>query len=320
MLGIGLVTFDQFTEKGYETVFAFLAGYLPKDTGSLGFYLQAIIAVVLGLVLLRLVGILWYVLRFFDYKLEQRGDDLRLSCGLLTRVSATVPRKRIQFISVQQNLIMRWFGIATIRVETAGGATDASKPNQSIGKTWFMPVIPVTEVPQLVNLLRPGVNWDLERFDFQGLAPRASTRLVRIALVQTLLCAIAVAGADYYFSESFDIQALIWGGIAGLAAMPALILFALKKAASRKYTRIENGVVYRTGVFGRKTSVTFFDELQTVACFQTPFDRRWKMATLAIDTAAAGPAGHRIVTPYLDANFASSELKALRSLAVEAAS
>ena len=320
MLGIGLVTFDQFTEKGYETVFAFLAGYLPKDTGSQGFYLQAIIAVVLGLVLLRLVGILWYVLRFFDFKLEQRGDDLRLSCGLLTRVSATVPRKRIQFISVQQNLIMRWFDIATIRVETAGGAKDASKPNQSIGKAWFMPVIPVTEVPQLVSLLRPGIDWNLERFDFQGLAPRASTRMVRIALVQTLLCAIAVAVADCYFSESFDVQALIWGGIAGLAAMPALILFALKKAASRKYARIENGVVYRTGVFGRKTSVTFFDKLQTVACFQTPFDRRWKMATLAIDTAAAGPAGHQIVTPYLDEDFASSELKALRRLAVEAAS
>ena len=320
MLGIGLVTFDQFTEKGYETVFAFLAGYLPKDTGSLGFYLQAIIAVVLGSVLLRLVGILWYVLRFFDYKLEQRGDDLRLSCGLLTRVSATVPRKRIQFISVQQNLIMRWFGIATIRVETAGGATDASKPTQSIGKTWFMPVIPVAEVPQLVNRLRPGIDWDLQRFDFQGLAPRASARMVRLALLQTLLCAVAVAGAICYFSESFDTQALIWGGIAGLAAMPALILFALKKAASRKYARIENGVVYRTGVFGRKTSVTFFDKLQTVACFQTPFDRRWKMATLAIDTAAAGPAGHRIVTPYLDADFAGSELKALRCLAVEAAS
>ena len=320
MLGIGLVTFDQFTEKGYETVFAFLAGYLPKDTGSLGFYLQAIIAVVLGLVLLRLVGILWYVLRFFDYKLEQRGDDLRLSCGLLTRVSASVPRKRIQFISVQQNLIMRWFGLATIRVETAGGATDASKPNQSIGKTWFMPVIPVAEVPQLVNLLRPGVNWDLERFEFQGLAPRASTRMIRIALVQTLLVAIAVVGANCYFSESLETQALVWGGIAGVAAMPALILFALKKAASRKYARIDNGVVYRTGVFGRKTSVTFFDKLQTVACFQTPFDRRWKMATLALDTAAAGPAGHRIVTPYLDADFASSELKALRSLAVEAAS
>ena len=320
MLGVGLVTFDQFNKNGYETVFAFLTDYFPKDTSSQGFYLQVIAAAVLGFVLLRLVGIVWYVLRFYDYKLQQRGDDLRLSCGLLTRVSATVPRKRIQFVSVQQNLIMRWFGIATIRIETAGGATDASKPNQSIGKTWFMPVIPVSEVPQLVNLLRPGVDWDLERFDFQGLAPRAPNRLVRIALGQTLLCAIAVVGVEYYFSRTFEVQALVWGGVAGLAAMPALILFALKKAASRKYARIENGVVYRTGVFRRKTSVTFFDKLQTVACFQTPFDRRWQMATLAIDTAAAGPAGHRIVTPYLDADFASSELKALRCFAVEAAS
>ncbi len=320
MLGIGLVTFDQFMENGYETVFAFLSDYLPEDTGSQRFYLQAIAASVLGFILLRVVGILWYVLRFFGFRLQQRGDDLRLSCGLLTKVSATVPRKRIQFISVQQNLIMRWFGVATIRVETAGGATNASKPNQAIGKTWFMPVIPLAKVPELVNRLRPGIDWNMDRFEFQGLSPRASTRLVRIGLVQTLLFAMAVAGADCYFTRTWDTQALIWGGIAGLAALPALILFALKKAASRKYARIENGVVYRTGVFGRKTSVTFFDKLQTVACSQTPFDRRWGMATLAIDTAAAGPAGHRIVTPYLDAEFANRELDALRRLAVTTAS
>jgi len=124
MLGVALVTFDQFTDKGYESIFAFLTDHLPEDTSSQRFYL-----------------IVWYLLRFFDYRLMQHGDDLRLSCGLLTRVSATVPRKRIQFISVQQNLIMRWFRVATIRVETAGGATDASKPTQSVGKTWFMPVI-----------------------------------------------------------------------------------------------------------------------------------------------------------------------------------
>ena len=250
----------------------------------------------------------------------QHGDDLRLSCGLLTRVSATVPRKRIQFISVQQNLIMRWFRVATIRVETAGGATDASKPTQSVGKTWFMPVIPESEVPKLVGLLRPDIDWNLDDFDFHGLAPRASTRLIRIGCIQAFLFAVVSAAIYCHFANTFDAQALIWGGVAGLVALPALILFAKKKAVSRKYARIENGIVYRTGVFGRKTSVTFFDKLQTVACFETPFDRRWKMATLSIDTAAAGPAGHRIVTKYLDADFAKSELQALRCLAIEAAS
>lgn len=320
MLGVALVTFDQFTDKGYESIFAFLTDHLPEDTSSQRFYLQAIAASVIGFFLLRLVGIVWYLLRFFDYRLMQHGDDLRLSCGLLTRVSATVPRKRIQFISVQQNLIMRWFRVATIRVETAGGATDASKPTQSVGKTWFMPVIPESEVPKLVGLLRPDIDWNLDDFDFHGLAPRASTRLIRIGCIQAFLFAVVSAAIYCHFANTFDAQALIWGGVAGLVALPALILFAKKKAVSRKYARIENGIVYRTGVFGRKTSVTFFDKLQTVACFETPFDRRWKMATLAIDTAAAGPAGHRIVTKYLDADFAKSELQALRCLAIEAAS
>ena len=320
MLGIALVTFDQFTENGYESIFAFLTDHLPEDTGSQRFYLLAIAASISGFVLLRVVGIVWYVLRFFDYRLVRRGDDLRLSCGLLTRVSATVPRKRIQFISVQQNLIMRWFGVATIRVETAGGATDKAKPTQSIAKAWFMPVIPVAEVPQIVNLLRPDIQWQPESFDFQSLAPRASTRMIRIAFVKSFLFAIAVAGVYCQWTKTLETQALLWGGIAGLVVLPGMILFAKKKAVSRKYARIDNAVVYRTGVFGRKTSVTFFDKVQTVACSQTPFDRRWGMATLAIDTAAAGPAEHRIVTPYLDADFAKSELKALRSLAVQAAS
>ena len=320
MLGIGLITFDQFTDDGYKSIFAFLTDHLPEDTSSQRFYLQVIAASVIGFVLLRLVGIVWYLLRFYDYRLVRRGDDLRVSCGLLTRVSATIPRQRIQFISVQQNLIMRWFRVATIRIETAGGATDKGKPSQSIGKTWFMPVIPVSEVRQIVNLLRPDIDWLPQDFNFHGLAPRASTRMVRLAFVKAFLFAAAVALIYCQFSRTLEMQALIWGGVAGLVALPALILFAKKKAASRKYARIENAVVYRTGVFGRKTSVTFFDKLQNVACFQTPFDRRWKMATLAIDTAAAGPAGHQIVTKYLDAEFAKSELKTLRWLAVEAAS
>ena len=320
MLGIALVTFNQFFENGYETIFAFLTDHLPEDTSSQRFYLQAIAASVVGFVLLRLVGIVWYLLRFYNYRLLRRGDDLRLSCGMLTRVSATVPRKRIQFISVQQNMIMRWFRIATIRIETAGGATDKSKPSQSVAKAWFMPVIPVAKVQQLVNLLRPDIDWQPQNFDFHGLAPRASARLTRLAFVQAILFAAAVAAIYCQITQTLRTDALIWGGIAGLVALPALILFAKKKAGSRKYARIDNAVIYRTGVFGRKTSVAFFDKLQNVAWFQTPFDRRWKMATLAVDTAAAGPAGHRIVTQYLDAQFAKSELEALRCLAVEAAS
>ena len=71
-----------------------------------------------------------------------------------------------------------------------------------------------------------------------------------------------------------------------------------------RYAETEFGVVYRSGLYNRKLSMTFFDRIQTLRLDQSPFDRRWKMATLSIDTAAAGPADHRVHVKYLDEQFA----------------
>ena len=79
-----------------------------------------------------------------------------------------------------------------------------------------------------------------------------------------------------------------------------------------QYARRSNEVVYRSGILNRKTSITFFDKIQTLRINQSPFDRRWGMATLSIDTAAAGPAGHRMQIAYLEQQFANREFNQLR--------
>ena len=58
--------------------------------------------------------------------------------------------------------------------------------------------------------------------------------------------------------------------------------------------------------------MTFFNRIQTIRLDQSPFDRRWSMATLSIDTAAAGPAEHKIRIPYLSEDFAESEYSEIR--------
>ena len=59
------------------------------DTNTIVF---VAIVVFIGLLLLfRFLGIAWYVLRFQGYELTRCGEDLRIRCGLLTKVSATVP-------------------------------------------------------------------------------------------------------------------------------------------------------------------------------------------------------------------------------------
>jgi putative membrane protein len=105
-----------------------------------------------------------------------------------------------------------------------------------------------------------------------------------------------------------------WGALAGLVLIPLLILWAIKKGRSHSYARTAFGVAYRSGLVTRKLSLTFYERIQSVSFKQSPFDRRWKMAVLAVDTAAAGPADHQIEIPMLSDDFARAEFAVLREL------
>ena len=258
-----------------------------------------------GLVLLRLLGIGWYILRFFGYELRQVGDDFKISCGLLTKVSATVPRKRIQFISVHRGLIMRWMKLAAVRIETAGGAADDSEnATTTVSRRWFIPVLPESSVAEMIAELRPGIDLNMDGYQWIPLAKRAQSRFIRIACV---VSCVIVAATFLTFGWQWAIAALI--------AFPILIFYAIRKSQSVKYARTESGVVYRSGVLAKKTSFSFFEKIQAASWRQTPFDRRWQMATLSVDTAAAGPAEHVIDIKYLDQEIAKEEYEQIVALA-----
>lgn len=301
MVGVLVGGYLQFADGGYRTGISTLYKWLPQFDSYLYAGLIALATIVIATLALRLLGTGWYLLRFFNYQLERRGDDLRISCGLFTKVSATVPRKRIQFISIHRSLMMRWMGLASIRIETAGGSGDKQNATESVSKRWFVPVIDESEVPRLIATLRPGLNWDEDSLAFQPLAPRAMKRLMRIAILTSILL-IAIG---LFFS-------LPWGFVPGLLICPLLVFWARKQAMSMRYSRTDHGVIYRSGVLTRKISMTFFEKIQTLCVVQSPFDRRWGMAKLIVDTAAAGPADHQISVPYLDEEFVETEFQTLR--------
>ena len=302
MVGVLLGLYFQFGGDRTEWDIAWLGKLLPTGMSTLWIAIAAIIGSILALAFFRILGIAWYILRFFDYKLVRRGEDLRISCGLFTKVSATIPRKRIQFISIQRNLILSWLGFSSIRIETAGGATGAQQDaTEAVSKRWFIPVIPASQVPEMLASLRPGLAWDESRLVFQPMAAKTGWRLCRLAVVYSL----AIAGGGYWVWPP-------WGWIAGVVALGPLLVWAFKKAGAMGYARTENIVVYRSGVFVKKTSLTFFEKIQTLSVEQSLFDRRWKMAQLCVDTAAAGQAEHLISPGYLDEDFAESEFQFLR--------
>jgi len=303
MVGVLIGLYFQFGGDGSDLNFAWVSDQLPAEMSNAWIAIVATIGSVVALAFFRLLGVGWYVLRFFGYKLVRRGEDLRISCGLFTKVSATIPRKRVQFVSIQRNLILRWLGFASIRIETAGGATNSQQDaTEAVSKRWFIPVIPTAKIPEILTVLRPGLEWDESRLNYRPMAVGTDWRLCRLAFLHSIL--IAVGGFALWQP---------WGWLAGVVALPTLLVWAFKKAKAMKYARTENSVIYRSGVFTKKTSMTFYEKVQALSVDQSPFDRKWKMARLHVDTAAAGQAEHLISVPYLDAQFAHDEFQILRN-------
>lgn len=80
------------------------------------------VAVGIGaLVALRLLSALWAIVRYYGFRLTRAGDNLRTTCGLLTLETATVPRRRIQLLALEEGLTQRLLQRLALRVETAGG-------------------------------------------------------------------------------------------------------------------------------------------------------------------------------------------------------
>ncbi len=259
-------------------------------------FVGGVIAMSVGLLLVFL-SVSWTVVRLYGFRLVEVGENLRLTCGLLTRLTATVPRRRIQLVSVIQTPIHRYFGRVSIRVETASGSADGEQ-KKVIGQRWFVPILPAERVPEILARIAPRVH--LDELDWRPLAPGATGRAVKLALVSALSLGLVVM----LFSRPW-----------GLALLPALVVFFCVSEwldiRRTTWALFDGGIAYRHGVLSRSTTVTFFDKVQTVSVEESPFDRSRGMATLDVDTAGAGASGQRIRIKYLERSTADELYRSL---------
>ena len=218
----------------------------------------------------------------YGFTLARVGDDLVVRRGLLERREAVLPLSRLQVVRIEESLLRRLLGLASIRIQSAGrtGGHDHTASRLAI------PVLQRTEVNRLLGELLPGAAPVLRL-----LAPppaarrRAVTRSLRRTAV--LLPAVAVA-----------LLLLTSPGTAALSSAAVLVaaVLALAVAAGLAAYRnlghaAGNGFLYaRVGVAIRVTTVVPVAKAQSGSVRSSPFQRRSGLATLHVDIAGGGPA------------------------------
>ncbi|MEE8583321.1 MAG: PH domain-containing protein, partial [Acidobacteriota bacterium] len=245
----------------------------------------------LFVVLLRLFSVGLAIVKLYGFRLQKSGRDLTLTGGLFTRFTTTIPLHRIQILTVREKPLQRLFKRAEVRAQTVGN-TDESKESV-LGSQHLAPLIHRRQLPQLLKEVQPEI--DLEAIQWQSVAPKAKRRIRRKGYFVVAL--ISAAGSFY----------LGWWALMLLAALvPLAVVNARLQMKHLGYAEHGGVLLFRSGWMWRNLSMARTSKIQAVTMSQSPFDRRYRMSRLRVDTAGAGQTGHILEIPYLDWDVARS--------------
>lgn len=226
------------------------------------------IALVCGVAFVLLV-VLQYVLGLFGFTLAEQGDDLHLRFGLLQVRNLTIPRRRVQHITIVDNPVRRALGIVAIHLHSA-----APLGADHQGSTRFeIPILPRQDIDSFLHALMGG-DWHVP-----ALTPRSSTaqrRAItrRVALLAVLMIPPAVVALPGSLAVLLvAVLGIPWG------------LLAHRRAGFAETPEI---VVLAHGALRHHVDLLPYSRVQSCRSEQNPMQRLCRLRTLHVNVA--GPA------------------------------
>src|SRR5919112_254330 len=279
VLAVGSQLFDDFFSDDFVRRLV--------ETLAPNWLMVLLIFIPVGLLLAWFLAIAGTVLAYADFTLSREGDFLYIKRGLLERREATIPLSRIQAIRVTEGVLRQPFGLAAVRVESAGYGEAAGV------STMLFPLLPHDEVKEFLAAATPefAVNPALQK-----LPRRALRRYVFRAVVGYLILSLVAAVAWF----------VVFGSVLGLLAfllVPPSALYGWLSYRDSGWAFEEDRLIVRYRSLGRKTAIAPRRRLQSREVVRTPFQRRVRLATFLAEVAS-GSGGSALRVTDLDAGAA----------------
>lgn len=263
---------------GAAVIVSFLAGsispqieeFLPQ-AASIALILLLGVIMVLGAWISSAVS---KFAQYYDFRLKFRENALEYQRGLFNRASGTIPEEKIQDIIIEENAVQRYFGYASLQVETAGYSVQQGETD-----TGSETVIPLAKRAEIEKFAKEIGGYT--KPEFEKIGADARKRYFRRYLFTGILVGVITLALAVPLDLSWPIY------------IPAvLVILVSKKAAYLKWASIgyfvdEKRVFTRKGFWNRKTYVIPYFRIQNFMQTQTVFQRRWGQSTLLMDTAGS---------------------------------
>ena len=241
--------------------------------------------VLAALLLILFVALFAWILAIFGTVLAHAGFTLSRSAdgkylhikrGLLNRYETTVPIARIQAVRLVEGVLRQPFGLAALRVESAGFGTEEGV------STVLFPLLRRSEAEDFLSAAAPLFAAPLR--SLEPLPARARRRYAFRSSVPALV--VAAPLAVFLFP---------WGLLA-LLLVPPTASYGLLRHRAAGHALNEDRIVLRTRRLARTTVVAPRGRLQSRGYSVSPFQRRMDLATLEVEVASGrGGTAFRLV-------------------------
>jgi putative membrane protein len=264
---------------GRVAVVAAIAGWafqlLPEDTlvvnldrlaGADRSDLETALLVV-GVLLVAsiLISLATTVVVYWGFTARRSEDRLVITRGLLQTRRSVIPVGRIQAIRLEENLIRRAFGLASLRVLTAGYGRDSNDQQQA------SVLVPVAARERCLEVAEAVLGPSGLRV--AGLRPAPTPALVRRL---TLASIFGVAAIALGFALPDGAQP------ATFPVLPLAIGFGYLSWRGLGHTVLPRHVVARSGALQRRTTVAARANVQHLILHASPTQRPFGLASLTL--------------------------------------
>jgi putative membrane protein len=327
-LGVILPLVGAFAAAGDDVFFGRGEGERLIDTllDDPGALLLVVGAVAVAALLLSFLGA---IVAFAGFSLVRDGERLRIRRGLLARRAASVPLARVHAVDVVEGVLRRPFGLASVRMETAGYRSEAAAAQT------VLPLVRVRDVPRLLAEFVPALAEESPGAPAGEAGAPAAVGAAAAQAAAGEAAAPAAAGEAATPAAALPLQPppararrryalppALFGAALGVvlaavapAAWPAVPLLALLGAVEGLLRHRSAGwrddgrrLVVRSRTLARRTLLARVDRLQEHGVRASPLQRR---AALADFEAAVG-SGRTGRVRHLEASVAGALFERLR--------
>ncbi|MDC7973689.1 PH domain-containing protein [Bacillus sp. BLCC-B18] len=233
-----------------------------------GVYELIVMAAIL-MVISWVISTAGYALKYANFKIERKGNEIRIVQGLFDKKEFVLKLHRIQAITVKEGILRQPFGYCSVEVEVIQSIEAAGN------EVMLHPFMKKKDVQQLLTYLQ--LPYETEE-EIVHLPKAALRRYVIMGWITSVVLAVPIVGASIYFKQNIALFILI----------PLFIIFTLLAYARYKsggYMIRDNQLVMVHRGLAKYTGIMRRRHVQAVGYSQSHFQKKDELCTAVVSVA-----------------------------------